>query len=520
MLRNELFKYKLIKYTLITHTPCALCLCTLLSALMTLSASVVHASSRCADIVSTSSDSSMKNDLGSSLTMNVLDFYSNFFNFSNSKTPIELTKGFQSYIGALLEHKIIGDPELIRFIENLEKGELINPISEDEARVSTPLLVQRRGLQQYLNKASLDQKELLAWSKVTLEKRDRVRVSREETREETRDISQELEFHPVKRPVRFKVEGGRYGTNNQFVTLTYPIEVQSTPVTQKQWVEVMGENPSDFAKGEESTFLNFHGKAIRLQPDNPVENVTWWSILVFANRLSENHGLQPVYDLSGITWEPGTGPENGTLKPALESNNGDGGFIYKNSDEKVRIYVKGKSHDASEGDIYYQAEGYRLPTHAEQIYMLRGGGKMKGGRFFENESDLAERVWYEGNSGRRTHPVGLLQPMVVDGKEFYDFYGNVGEFGWDQVFNAGGFQRSWHQVVDASDYLKKYGAKNPAILLSLEGSNGRWVTGGDYSYSQSNFSSSYALSAVYDSVQYHNVGFRLVRTINGEGVGK
>ena len=67
----------------------------------------------------------------------------------------------------------------------------------------------------------------------------------------------------MKRPVRFEM---RYADDKKLVTLTYPTEVQSTPVTQKQWVEVMGENPSHFTGGEDSIVLNFHGKPIRVQP--------------------------------------------------------------------------------------------------------------------------------------------------------------------------------------------------------------------------------------------------------------
>ena len=117
----------------------------------------------------------------------------------------------------------------------------------------------------------------------------------------------------MKRPVRFEIRENNnvpmtYGNGNRTfpVILTHPIEVQSTPVTQNQWVAIMGENPSHFSKGEDSVVLNLNGKPIELQPDHPVESVTWWSVLEFANRLSERHGLQPSYDLSGINWVPGT----------------------------------------------------------------------------------------------------------------------------------------------------------------------------------------------------------------------
>ena len=62
----------------------------------------------------------------------------------------------------------------------------------------------------------------------------------------------------------------------------------------------MEENPSKFTKGEHSIVAsNINGKSIQMQPDNPVENITWWSALVFANKLSEQYGLKPAYDLSG-----------------------------------------------------------------------------------------------------------------------------------------------------------------------------------------------------------------------------
>ena len=168
MLRNELFKHKWTKYT-----PCALCLYALLSILITLSVSVVHASLPCADLISSSSkeqsatahfgsgsgsestshgknvlppSSSSKDALGSSSTGSFLGSSSQsiLYFYANSTPPKEGTKNFQSYIGELLEKKIIEEPQLTRFIENLEKGELINPISQDEALTSTSLMVQRQ----------------------------------------------------------------------------------------------------------------------------------------------------------------------------------------------------------------------------------------------------------------------------------------------------------------------------------------------------------------------------------------
>ena len=401
---------------------------------------------------------------------------------SSSKTPAEQTKDFESYIGALLEHQIIGDPQLIRFIESLEKGKLINPISEEEAQVSTASTIQRKGLQNHLDKASLNHEELLNWAKTTLEKRAHTRVSREEVQKETQDPDQNLEFHPVKRPVTFEM---RDGEDKKIVTLTYSTEVQFTPVTQKHWAEIMGENPSYFTKGEDSVALDFHGKNIELQPDHPVEMVTWWSILEFANRLSEKHGLPPTYDLSDITWEPGSRAENGTLRPVSGQRQSD----------TVRVYAKGKSHNPYKGDIYYQVEGYRLPTEAEQKYMLQGGESIKGDSLFKDESDFQNFAWYRDNSGNKTHPVGLLQPIVIDGKNFYDLYGNVRERGWD----------NWG--------LELQGGKNPVNLMT---DTFRRFSGGGWedSFSHANNNSiKHGRSYGAHWSESPEIGFRLVRTI-------
>ena len=58
-------------------------------------------------------------------------------------------------------------------------------------------------------------------------------------------------------------------------------------VTQAQYEEIMGENPS-----------NFIGENL------PVDSVSWYEAIEFCNKLSENKGLTPVYtiDNQNVTW--------------------------------------------------------------------------------------------------------------------------------------------------------------------------------------------------------------------------
>ncbi len=154
------------------------------------------------------------------------------------------------------------------------------------------------------------------------------------------------------------------------VTITRPFELWSTPVTQAQWKELMGNSPPRFSGDT-----------------RPVECVSWYDAVAFCNVLSRALGLEEAYALTSVKGTPGT--------------------------EGYEAIVAWKG---------LGCPGFRLPTEAEWEYACRSG--TTGERYGE----LDAVAWHRGNSGSETHPVGKKQPNAWG---LYDTIGNVWEWVWD-----------------------------------------------------------------------------------------
>lgn len=188
--------------------------------------------------------------------------------------------------------------------------------------------------------------------------------------------------------------------------------IQRYLVTQAQWEAVMGRNPSHF-KGNANA------------ADCPVESVSWHDCHDFLKRLKKLTGL-----------------------------------------------------------------GFRLPTEAEWEYAARGGQQgiaskdtTEGGLLaalnplkrskrkqpkahtYSGSNDIDVVAWYDGNSGTRTHPVGLLRP---NGLGLHDMSGNVWE--WCQ---------DWY---DRGYYVKSRldNPKGPKTGHSVVLRGGSWVSFPEY----------------------------------------
>ncbi|MFM9950840.1 MAG: SUMF1/EgtB/PvdO family nonheme iron enzyme [Saprospiraceae bacterium] len=131
---------------------------------------------------------------------------------------------------------------------------------------------------------------------------------------------------------------------------------------------------------------------------------------------------------------------------------------------------------------------YRLPTEAEWEYAARGGGKSKG-YLYSGSNQIDEVAWHDGNSGRKTHPIGTKKKNELG---LFDMSGNVLEWCSDRY---GGYASAAQN--------NPTGSKN---------GSSRVLRGGSWYSSPQVCRVASRGNGVAPGVRSNGVGFRLART--------
>ena len=196
------------------------------------------------------------------------------------------------------------------------------------------------------------------------------------------------------------VEGGSFkNTNSTYYDKDVTVSnfyIGKYEVTQKEWVEIMGSNPSEF-QGE----------------NLPVENVNWYDCVEYCNLRSSKEGLEQYYTIDKNKKDPYNDNVLDEIKWNVTINEG--------------------------------AKGYRLPTEQEWEFAA-GGGQMSKNYTYSGSNTINEVGYYWCNSGDKdlkgtkwqwsalqsnhckTKPVGSKVPNELG---IYDASGNVREWCWN-----------------------------------------------------------------------------------------
>ncbi len=321
---------------------------------------------------------------------------------------------FENSIGNHVRISEMTEPQILKYIDSLviEQFKIQSNKYENKNQFNQAVETFSKALnkiilidQKYLD--IFKQKFAEKWTDENIKSTNKIKKEREHNKEKQRIIEESLEpMNMAKKMIFFEIKPGQFLMGEQGQQKSKKIKksfyMMNTQFTQMMWVRLqiaMGEtdlnkiNPSKFKLGDESINLRIENIEIELQPDHPIENVSWNDITNFIKKLN---------------------------------------ILSKSNDLKMQNLLKHLSPDHQKNDVY------DLPTETQWEFVMRDRGQAKD-NFFDksDDSEISNYAWHSGNSDRKTHAVARKLPRMIDvgdgaRQPFYDLEGNVWE--WTKNF--------------------------------------------------------------------------------------
>jgi formylglycine-generating enzyme required for sulfatase activity len=200
--------------------------------------------------------------------------------------------------------------------------------------------------------------------------------------------------------------GRNYDEVQHPVTLTHDFEMLALPIQQNDFIDLMGYNPS--------YFQSCGGQC-------PVESVSWFDALAYADQRSAAAGLTPCFVFADVQCADGT----------------IAGANYLGCMNAAQRGIALAEVSLSGVSSVYDCAGFRLPTEAEAEFAERSGTTTA---FYSGpityptgcspvDPNLNLIGWYCGNDDVMPAAVGMKVPNALG---IYDMSSDVWQWTWDE----------------------------------------------------------------------------------------